>query len=195
MFQKTILSTALLAGFAAVSFSAQAADVQLCGTVDYGFVYNHAKTTEPGADSVKDDSFSMASARTPLRPSALQGSKTSERPQGDVPPRNGLKPTRVRSTEGTIFDREASLAVSGRLRLPSTSAAWAPSSAIPARSKLLRCAGVGPRHRLGRQHHRPLRRVRELRRRPRQRKSRRSRPEFAGGFVYAQYAFDESGRN
>ena len=40
MFQKTILSTALLAGFAAVSFSAQAADVQLYGTVDYGFVYN-----------------------------------------------------------------------------------------------------------------------------------------------------------
>ncbi len=88
MFQKTILSTALLAGFAAVSFSAQAADVQLYGTVDYGFVYNHAKTTEPGADSVKDDSFSMASRhelRFGLRPYGF--GRPRERPQGDVPPR------------------------------------------------------------------------------------------------------------
>ena len=105
MFQKTILSTALLAGFAAVSFSAQAADVQLYGTVDYGFVYNHAKTTETGADSVKDDSFSMASGTNSASAFGLTGSEDLG---------NGLKVTfRLEngfeadsgslSTEGTIF--------------------------------------------------------------------------------------------
>ena len=115
MFQKTILSTALLAGFAAVSFSAQAADVQLYGTVDYGFVYNHAKTTETGADSVKDDSFSMASGTNSASAFGLTGSevlgngrKVTFRLENGFEADSGSL-----STEGTIFDREASLAVSG----------------------------------------------------------------------------------
>lgn len=194
MFQKTILSTALLAGFAAVSFSAQAADVQLYGTVDYGFIYNHAKTTETGADSVKDDSFSMASGTNSASAFGLTGSEDLG---------NGLKVTfRLEngieadsgslSTEGTIFDREASLAVSGgfgSVYFGRMGAVVGDTGSVGFYGAQASALGTGWGDNIT-GHSAVFANFEDVRDNTVTYVS----PEFAGGFVYAQYAFGENGK-
>lgn len=112
MFKKTLAGLAVAGLF---SGAAMAADVQLYGVVDQGFMYNHTKVDQLGGSSVKDDSFSMESGMNASSRFGLKGSEDLG---------NGLQVAFVLENSfaadsgeltqgGRLFGRQASLTLKG----------------------------------------------------------------------------------
>ena len=109
--KKTLAALAVLGAFGATS--AFAADVTLYGLVDYGFNYQHIDGDVDGVDAV--DNFKMMSGQNSGSRFGLKGTEDLG---------NGLKvifqlengfsaDDGTFSTSGTLFDRQASLALNG----------------------------------------------------------------------------------
>lgn len=112
MFKKTLAGLAVAGLF---SGAAMAADVQLYGVVDQGFMYNHTKVDQYNGSSVKDDSFTMESGMNASSRFGLKGSEDLG---------NGLQVSFVLENSfaadsgeltqgGRLFGRQASLTLKG----------------------------------------------------------------------------------
>ncbi len=110
MFKKSLVAVAVLG---AAAFSAQAADVQLYGLVDYGFSYQHTDGDMPNGEAT--DSFKMNSGMNSGSRFGLKGSEDlgNGMKVGFVLENGFAADTGALSTDGKLFDREAQLNVSG----------------------------------------------------------------------------------
>lgn len=111
MFKKTLTAVALAAAFG----SASAGDVTLYGRMDLGLSYNNITYSQTDAKDIEADSFTMDSGNSTGSRFGIKG--TEELGNGltvGFVLENGFKAdTGTLGTDKTIFDREASLSLSG----------------------------------------------------------------------------------
>ena len=111
MFKKSLIAVAVLG---ATAFSVQAADVTMYGKVDLGLQYKTSEVTVGDKTMVDEDTFSMENGRNSASRFGIKGSEDlGNGMKVSFQLENGFKADSGEfKTEGKLFDRQATVAVS-----------------------------------------------------------------------------------